>query len=81
MQTWNKVAAELQALAKKSLEITHTPRTEFERRRAENPHDVLATLFLGWDTGLAALEPLSNDLWPEWKPKKVVDILRPMMEV
>jgi hypothetical protein len=80
MQTWNKIAAELQVLAKKPLEITHTPRAEFERRRAENPHDVLATLFLGWDTGLAALEPLSNDLWPEWKPKKVVDILRPMME-
>jgi hypothetical protein len=80
-QTWNKVVAELQALSKTPLEVTHVPRVKLEEAQAANPMDFRTTLFLGWDTGRGALPgPLANDLWPEWKPKKAIDVLGPLLD-
>jgi hypothetical protein len=80
-QTWNDLVSELQKLSPKSLEISYIPAFEFERRLKENPSDIIALIRLGWTQGLGALPgPLSNDLWPEWKPKRAIDVLRPVLE-
>jgi hypothetical protein len=60
--------------------VTHVPRAELERKLRENPADTRSALLLHWDSGTAVLRhPLSNDLWPEWKPKKAQEVLTPSL--
>lgn len=44
---------------------------------AKNPEDFLTMLRLSWDLGEGTVgsEAKDNGLWPEWKPKKVLDII------
>lgn len=56
------------------------PRAEVEKAVADKPEDFIAYLFLIWDKGEALSGPsdqLDNDLYPEWKPKKVVQDILP----
>jgi hypothetical protein len=79
-QVLKTLAEALQKASSKPLEVTHVPRAELERNVKENPAESPSTFMLHWDTGKAALPyPLSNDLWPEWKPKKALEILTPML--
>jgi hypothetical protein len=79
-KAFKQLAEALQKASSKPLEVTHVPRAELERIVKENPADAESALLLGWDTGKGALpHPLSNHLWPEWKPKNTLDILLPLL--
>jgi hypothetical protein len=62
-------------MSSKPLIVTHLPRADLERRVKDDPQDFQAYALIGWDEGKGALPgKLSNGLWPEWKPKKVLEI-------
>jgi hypothetical protein len=52
----------------------------FEKKLKADPNDAFSALFLGWDTG-KGLHPNkpSNDVYPDWKPKKAVEVLKPLI--
>jgi hypothetical protein len=80
LKAFKALAEALQKASSKPLEVTYIPRAELERSLKENPADAVSALLLGWDTGKGALpHPLSNDLWPEWNPKKALEILTPLV--
>jgi uncharacterized protein YbjT (DUF2867 family) len=76
--SFNEFAADYEKATGKKLEISHTPRSHFEEAAAK-PDGAMAGLFLGWDTGKGVVtstkEELANSLYPEWKPKKVLDVV------
>jgi hypothetical protein len=62
----------------KKLDITRKPRSELKDRLAANPDDLIAYLLLEWDEGRGLVgEPSQLDVgeWPEWAPRKAVDVL------
>jgi hypothetical protein len=66
-------------VSSKPLEIVHVPRAELQKRVDADASDAFSAMLLGWADGKGALPgPLSNDLWPEWKPKKALEILTPL---
>jgi hypothetical protein len=70
----------LQKASSSPLEVVHRPRAELDQKLKEDPSDAITTIFYGWDTGKGLLPgPLSNDVWPEWKPKKALEILKPLL--
>lgn len=53
-------------------------RAELEAVLAADPNDLVTYLLLAWDQGEGAVgkaEELDNGLFPEWRPKKVLDVL------
>ena len=79
MQSFNALAADYEKATGKKLEITHVPRAQYEAAVAKDEGDAISALLLGWDTGKGVVAPtqdgLANSLWPEWKPKKAVEVL------
>lgn len=62
----------------KKAEVSHTPREVLEEALKKNPADFRSFLLLLWDTdgGLVGTsEQLDNKEYPEWRPKKVADVL------
>lgn len=58
--------------------ITHRSRSELEDSVAKNPNDLVSVLALEWDLGNGAVgkpEEVSNNMWPEWNPKNVIDTI------
>lgn len=54
------------------MEVTKIPREVLEERA--NKGDFAATLFYEWDVhGAVVGFPLTNDLYPDWNPKSVID--------
>ena len=60
-----------EAKAGKKLEVTRTPREILAERASKG--DILAFLYYEWDTHGVVGSPLSNDLYPDWNPRSVVD--------
>lgn len=70
------MVAAYEAKTGKKLEVTHTPRSELENILEKNPEDFVTRLRLSWDIGGGVVgDEIDNNLWPEWNPKKVLDIL------
>jgi hypothetical protein len=60
----------------KKLDITHTPRAILKENYSKNSNDFMSFLKLTWDEGHGTVGlSTNNDEWPEWKPKKVLDVL------
>jgi hypothetical protein len=76
----NTLAASIQKLSSKPLEITHVPCSIFEDKLKVDPNDIGATLWLGWDSG-KGLHPNSpsHNVLPGWEPKKALDVLKSLM--
>jgi len=74
--TFNEVIARYQAKTGKELEVTYTPREVLQERLSKNPRDFLSFLKLIYDKGegISGTE-LDNSEWPEWNPKKVLDVI------
>ena len=71
LQTFNEVLKSYQEKTGKTLEITHIPPSELEKRSG-----LIPALALRWDMGDAVVgENLDNDLYPGWNPKKAVDCI------
>jgi uncharacterized protein YbjT (DUF2867 family) len=79
-QTFNSLAASIQEISSKPIEIKHLPRAMLEEKVRANPNDALTAMWLGWDKGqgLHPNEP-SNALVPGWQPKTALDILKPLI--
>jgi hypothetical protein len=76
----NSLAASVQELSTKPVEITRIPRSTFEERLKADPNDHFAVLILGWDSGKGLHpNPPSHDLIPGWQPKKALDVLKPLI--
>jgi len=74
--TFNEVISRYQAKTGKKLEVTYTSREVLQERLSKNPADFLSFLKLVFDKGegISGTE-LDNGEWPEWKPKKVLDVI------
>ena len=71
-QTFNKIAVDYEAKTGKKLEITRISREELAERASKG--ELAAFLFQEWDLrGGTVGTPLTNDLYPDWNPKSVVD--------
>jgi len=74
LTTFNKIAADYEAKTGKKLEITRTSREVLAERASEG--DLKSFLFQEWDLhGGTVGSPLTNDLFPGWNPKSVVDAI------
>ncbi|KAI9449456.1 NAD-P-binding protein [Lactarius psammicola] len=60
----------------KKLDVTYRSVDSLRAKLAENPQDFDAYLHLNWATEGPNGKP-DNDLYPEWNPTKVLDILAP----
>lgn len=59
--------------------MSFVPRAVLEEKVAKNPNDAISALFLDWDAGKGLVgtpDQLSNKIWPEWNPKKAVEMLQ-----
>ena len=62
----------------KSVTISHHSRAPFEEAVKKNPMDFISLFILALDDGLLTVgntDELANDEYPDWNPKKVVDVL------
>lgn len=60
------------------MDISHQPRKELEDAVEQNPDDLFNTILLQAELGFGVVgdpEVLSNYLWPDWRPSKVLDLL------
>lgn len=75
-QTFNEIVEAYEAKTGKKLQVTHTPRSELEAMLEKDPEDFITRLRLSWDNGGGVVgDETDNNLWPDWNPKKVLDIL------
>ena len=71
LQTFNEILKSYQEKTGKTLEITHTPPSELEKRSGLVP-----ALAFRWEMGDGVIgDNLDNDLYPGWNPKKAVDCI------
>lgn len=71
LQTFNEILRLYQEKTGNTLEISHIPPSELEKRPGLVP-----ALALRWDAGDGVVsENLDNDLYPGWNPKKAVDCI------
>lgn len=59
----------------KTIEIEHVPIESVEAALQANPADLLSGLRLRWSGSDATVGEVANDEYPEWNPKKVIDVL------
>lgn len=57
------------------LEVDYRPLKEVQDRAQADENDFLAAILEEWHSGRGELKPLSNDLYPGWKPETVESIL------
>ena len=71
LQTFNAIMKSYQDKTGKTLEINHIPPSELEKRP-----DIVAIITLCWERGEGVVgEPLDNDLYPGWNPKKALEYI------
>lgn len=60
----------------KMLTVTYRKREELEERVKNNPGDLFTYILLDWDLGRGVVgTPLDNNEFPDWNPKKALDVL------
>ncbi|KAF9654289.1 NAD-P-binding protein [Thelephora ganbajun] len=72
LTSFNKIVADYEAKTGKKLEVTRTPREVLAEGAGQG--DIIAFLYYEWDVhGGSVGSHLSNDLYPDWNPKSVID--------
>ena len=70
-QSFNDILRSYEEKTGKTLEINHIPPSELEKRS-----DPVSALTLRWERGEGVVgDPLDNDLYPGWNPKKVLEYI------
>jgi len=70
-QTFNAIMKSYQDKTGKVLEIDHIPPSELEKRS-----DFAAVITLRWEKGGGVVgDPVDNDLYPGWNPKKALEYI------
>ncbi|KAI0343511.1 NAD-P-binding protein [Trametopsis cervina] len=78
LTSFNEIHAAYEARTGKKVEVTRVSHEDLKARVDNNPDDFLGWLLLQWDGGAANVGqsgPLALDLFPDWNPKKVVDVI------
>lgn len=78
-QSFNQIIKTVESETGKTIDITYKPRSALAEAYAKNPNDLLSFLFLQMDTGkgiVGSPDQLDNKMFPEWKPTKVIDLLK-----
>jgi len=75
LKTFNEVAERYQAKTGKKLEVTHIPVSTLQKNVEENPYDLPSQISWVWELGEGDVGATDNHLWPEWNPKKILDII------
>jgi len=70
------VIARYEAKTGKKITVSHTPLSTLQENLSKNEHDIVSLLKVVWDTGLGVVGT-PTDVWPEWNPKKVLEVLAP----
>lgn len=74
LTSFNQIVVDYETKTGKKLEVTRTPREVLAERASKG--DLISFLFHEWDiSGATAGSPLTNDLYPDWKPKSVIETL------
>jgi hypothetical protein len=76
LQSFNEIFRGYEERTGTKLDVTYRTVGSLRAKLAENPQDFDAYLHIIWATDGAVGEP-DNDLFPQWNPTKVVDILVP----
>jgi len=72
LTSFNKIATDYEAKTGKKLEVTRVSREALAEKASKG--DFMSFLFHEWDLrGGTAGTPLTNDLYPDWNPKSVID--------
>lgn len=77
-KTFNEIIAGYEKKTGKKIDLSHTSQDALKENIVKNPHDFLSDLRLSWDLGHGTIGgngETDNGLWPQWNPKKVLDIL------
>ena len=77
-QSFNKIAEDFKGRSGNAVTISHRPRSEIEEAKAKYPDDFIPALLLGWDQGDGVSgmpEEITNGDFPDWHPKKGVNVL------
>ena len=70
-QSFNEILRSYEEKTGKTLEINRIPPSELEKRS-----DPVSLLTLRWERGEGVVgDPLDNDLYPGWNPKKVLEYI------
>ncbi|KAL5536930.1 hypothetical protein ACEPAF_753 [Sanghuangporus sanghuang] len=76
--SWNQIAETWKARSGKEVTVTHRPHSDLQEAVRKNPSDDLQMVLYVWDKGQGAVgkpEELANSKFPEWNPKKVIDVI------
>jgi len=74
LTTFNKIVVDYEAKTGKKLEVTRTSREVLAEKAGKG--DLMSFLFHEWDLrGGTVGSPLTNDLYPDWNPKSVIDAI------
>jgi hypothetical protein len=80
LQTWNQIAVNYQEITGKKLEVTQVPKSTLVKNVQKDPNDLPSQIAIVWDEGEGSIGPQSdNNLWPEWKPKKIFEVVSEVM--
>lgn len=80
MQSFNQIFAAYEQKTGKKIDVTYKSAQELKDALASNPRDFLSYLQLVWSLGQGQVgtpEQVSNGEYPEWNPKKVLDVIAP----
>lgn len=80
MQSYNQIFEAIEKKTGKHVTVTYRSVEELKAAVAKDPHGEFVSLFWMWTIGegqVGKLEQLSSGLFPEWNPKKVIDIIAP----
>ncbi|KAL5536931.1 hypothetical protein ACEPAF_754 [Sanghuangporus sanghuang] len=76
--SFNQIIEDYKARSGKNVSVAHRPRSELEEKLTKDPSDGFTAVLLSWDKGQGASgkpEELANSEFPQWKPKKVIDVI------
>jgi hypothetical protein len=68
--------SQYEAKTGKKIRVTHTPLSTLQENLTKNDHDLGSLLKIVWDIG-SGVVGTPTDVWPEWNPKKVLDVIAP----
>lgn len=72
-QTFDEIVKAYESKTGKSVEITRLSSEEIKELKKAG--DVFGVLYADWEEGGGVVGEPDNDLYPEWNPKKVIEVI------
>ena len=78
-QSLNQISELYKTRSGKEISISHRPRSDMENTITKNPGDGLTAVLMVLDKGRGIVsrgaDELSNSGFPQWNPRKVIDVI------